>query len=136
MYRKQSAEVILMEKTTGASGKVLFYSPEVYYAGTNSVTQRVFSDGAVFIIEAVNSENKAISESVTMDSAKSVVLSFGSGLDPLDINQDDKVDVSDVQLCVNYVLSGEYNENADVNDDSKVNVTDVQMVVNKVLGSI
>ncbi|MFH1440916.1 MAG: glycoside hydrolase family 20 zincin-like fold domain-containing protein [Candidatus Omnitrophota bacterium] len=54
-----------------------------------------------------------------------------------DINTDGKVDIIDLQLCVNVVLGVETNPEiltrADVNQDSDVNVADVQKLVNKIL---
>jgi hypothetical protein len=55
-----------------------------------------------------------------------------------DINQDGRVDVLDVQLCVNVVLGLESDPElvlrADVNGDGQPNVLDVQIIVNVFLG--
>ncbi len=52
-----------------------------------------------------------------------------------DVNQDSKVDVLDVQACVNHILAvQDYGSSADVNKDGSVNVLDVQTVVNIILG--
>ncbi len=57
---------------------------------------------------------------------------------PADINRDGRVDVLDVQLCVNVFLGTvsdpEIAARADVNADGAVNVLDVQTVVNVFLG--
>ena len=51
-----------------------------------------------------------------------------------DLNQDGRVNVLDVQLCVNVFLGVETDPEvvarADVNDDGAVNVLDVQRIVN------
>ena len=55
----------------------------------------------------------------------------------LDINTDGKVDIVDVQLCINVFLGVELDPNisaqADVNGDGNVNVIDVQQMVNSIL---
>ena len=57
---------------------------------------------------------------------------------PADLNLDGKVDVLDVQLCVNVFLGTETDpgivSRSDVNGDSFVDVLDVQLVVNLFLG--
>ena len=56
---------------------------------------------------------------------------------PEDINQDGRVDVLDVQLCVNVFLGSQSDPDivarADVNHDGSVNVLDVQAIVNAYL---
>ncbi|MCZ6528915.1 MAG: dockerin type I domain-containing protein [Chloroflexi bacterium] len=57
---------------------------------------------------------------------------------PADLNLDGRIDVLDVQLCVNVFLGTEtdpgFVARADVNSDGSVDVLDVQMVVNAFLG--
>jgi M6 family metalloprotease-like protein len=57
--------------------------------------------------------------------------------DPSDLNQDGRVNVLDIQLCVNVVLGPETDPetiaHADVNGDGVVNVLDVQAIVNAYL---
>jgi hypothetical protein len=57
---------------------------------------------------------------------------------PSDLNLDGRIDVLDVQLCVNAFLGSETDPGivarADVNLDGSVDVLDVQLVVNKFLG--
>ncbi len=50
-----------------------------------------------------------------------------------DLNQDNRVDVLDLQLCVNCILAGTSCPNADVNQDGSVNVLDLQMIINIIL---
>lgn len=61
----------------------------------------------------------------------------GGASDPEDVNQDGRVDVLDVQLCVNVFLGTQTDPaivaRADVNGDGTVNVLDVQAVVNAFL---
>ena len=50
-----------------------------------------------------------------------------------DINDDGLVNVQDIILLVNFILSGESNSNADINNDDLINVIDVIQVVNIIL---
>ena len=50
-----------------------------------------------------------------------------------DINEDGEINIQDVILLVNLVLSNEYNDLADMNGDSIVNVIDVVQLVNIIL---
>lgn len=55
---------------------------------------------------------------------------------PCDINGDGRLNVIDVQLCVNQVIGVAPCTNADINHDGVCNVLDVQKLVNGVLGFI
>ncbi|MBC8196309.1 MAG: T9SS type A sorting domain-containing protein, partial [Candidatus Marinimicrobia bacterium] len=55
---------------------------------------------------------------------------------PGDANQDELVNVQDIILAVNLILSGQYSEYADVNLDGLVNVTDIISIVNIILGNL
>ena len=50
-----------------------------------------------------------------------------------DINGDYIINVQDIVLTVNLVMSGEYNSAADLNDDSIINVLDIVQLVNIIL---
>ena len=50
-----------------------------------------------------------------------------------DLNQDGSVDILDVIVIVNMILSGEYSDVADVNYDGVLNVMDVVIIVNGIL---
>ena len=50
-----------------------------------------------------------------------------------DINSDGLINVLDIVSLVNYVLVGEYNQNADINSDSILNVLDIVLLVNIIL---
>ena len=54
-----------------------------------------------------------------------------------DVNHDGEVNVSDVTLLIQYVLSGSaqgfYSSEANMNGDGEINVADVTMLINKVL---
>jgi len=51
-----------------------------------------------------------------------------------DVNQDGLVNVIDVVMLVNIILSDQWNESADISSDGTINVIDVVMLVNIILG--
>ena len=51
-----------------------------------------------------------------------------------DINEDGEINIQDVILLVNLVLSNEYNSLADLNSDNIVDILDLVALVNIVLG--
>ena len=51
-----------------------------------------------------------------------------------DVNDDGIVNVLDILMVVNLILTDEYNNNADINSDSFINVLDVISIVNIILG--
>lgn len=50
-----------------------------------------------------------------------------------DVNGDNTVNGTDIQAVINFILAGQYDENADVNDDGVVNGTDIQAIINIIL---
>ena len=50
-----------------------------------------------------------------------------------DVNQDGSVNILDVVMTVNIVLSGEYDDLADLNNDGAVDVLDIVQLVNLIL---
>ena len=50
-----------------------------------------------------------------------------------DINNDTLVNVQDIVLIVNLILTAEYQSSGDMNDDGIVNILDVVQVVNLIL---
>ncbi len=50
-----------------------------------------------------------------------------------DLNNDSTINVSDVVLTVNLVLSSNYNFAADINSDNTVNVSDIVLLINLIL---
>ena len=54
-----------------------------------------------------------------------------------DLNADDSVDILDVVMLVNYILSGDTSEldGADINNDGEVNILDIVALVNIILSS-
>jgi len=50
-----------------------------------------------------------------------------------DINEDGEINIQDIVLLVNLILSNEYNDLADMNGDNTVNVIDVVQLVNIIL---
>ena len=55
-------------------------------------------------------------------------------LSPVDLNQDGRTDIQDIQGCVNHILrTQDWGTRADVNNDGAVNILDVQEIVNAIL---
>ena len=52
---------------------------------------------------------------------------------PGDLNQDDVIDILDIIEVVNYVLNGEYVEEADINGDGVLNILDLVRYVEIIL---
>ena len=54
-----------------------------------------------------------------------------------DINADDSVDILDVVILVNYILSGDNSEpdGADINQDGILNILDVVALISIILGN-
>jgi len=50
-----------------------------------------------------------------------------------DINGDNSINIQDIVLAVNLVLSNEYNDLADLNSDSTVDILDIVQLVNIIL---
>ena len=50
-----------------------------------------------------------------------------------DINNDNSVNVQDIVLVVNLVLSNDYSSLADINSDNTIDVLDVVLIVNLIL---
>ena len=50
-----------------------------------------------------------------------------------DLNQDNSIDILDIVVLINLILSNEYLSNADMNSDGSINVLDVVQLVNVIL---
>ena len=50
-----------------------------------------------------------------------------------DVNGDGVVNISDINLIINMILSGTFNAKGDVNSDGVVNITDINAVINIIL---
>jgi hypothetical protein len=53
-----------------------------------------------------------------------------------DLNGDQFLDILDVVLMINMVLSNEYSSVADVNEDGVVNILDVILMINILVGGL
>ena len=52
-----------------------------------------------------------------------------------DINEDSEVNILDVVMLINFVLSGDYLANGDLNQDSSLNILDIVQLVNIILNN-
>ena len=50
-----------------------------------------------------------------------------------DINSDGTINVQDIIILVNVILSGENNALADINDDGNIDVLDIVVIINIIL---
>jgi len=50
-----------------------------------------------------------------------------------DLNDDSNIDVIDIIILINFILSNDYQSNADINGDGNINVLDVVQLVNIIL---
>ena len=50
-----------------------------------------------------------------------------------DVNGDSLINVQDIIVVINLILSGDFNLDADINLDSTVNVADIILIVNIIL---
>lgn len=65
--------------------------------------------------------------------ARTLVVTAGSGADPMDINNDGKVDVGDVNAVLAAILAGDKDTALDVNHDGSVDVGDVNAILDAIL---
>jgi hypothetical protein len=52
-----------------------------------------------------------------------------------DVNGDGVVNGTDIQVVINLIVAGEFDEKADVNEDGTVNGTDIQEVINIIVNA-
>ena len=50
-----------------------------------------------------------------------------------DINNDGAIDILDIVMVVNMILSGEFNQFADLNGDGNIDILDVVQLINIIL---
>ena len=50
-----------------------------------------------------------------------------------DLNSDSALNVSDVVLIINLILTNQYSAIADINSDNTLNVTDVVLIINTII---
>ena len=53
--------------------------------------------------------------------------------DPFDVNGDGEVNIADVNMLIDIVLSGEENARGDVNGDHEINIADINTVIDAIL---
>ena len=114
--------------TTSLSGKLWFYIPEAYLKeGFKLLTS---SDDYRFTVDDVRKMRVLGAQQwhVELDKQESAVLyDFFSRYD---MNNDYKVNGTDIQTIINFIVEGEYVEKADINKDDRVNGTDIQEEIN------
>ena len=81
-----------------------------------------------------NTENNLFPQKLEVDYVRVYQLGTGCGLQG-DINQDASVNVTDVVLLVNYVLSQDidFSNCSDLNNDNQINITDIVYLINLII---
>ncbi len=54
-------------------------------------------------------------------------------VNPYDVNRDGSVNIADINLVIDIILSGTFNANGDVNEDGSVNISDINEVIAYIL---
>ena len=89
------------------------------YDDNNRLTKITYSNG-VTVSYTYDALGNRLSKSVTGASPKKSA----------DVNNDGKVNGTDIQTVINVIVDEDYVEKADVNKDNKVNGTDIQEIIN------
>ena len=55
------------------------------------------------------------------------------GVTSLDLNNDGLINVTDIVLLVDWILSGNFQQSGDINQDDYMNVTDIVMLIDLIL---
>jgi len=114
--------------------------------GNDALSGELLNDDEVLFEAHVNSENMPLGNY----SANIMILSNAGDINiPVnlevsnsagilgDLNGDSIINVTDIVLLVNSILSNQsYNPNGDLNSDGSINVTDIVLMVNIILGGI
>ena len=122
-------ELIRIFDSTGALADTVYYDdidPWPEEADGNGPTLELinpFEDNALAI-------NWSASEG---DGSAGSINTNGGGESPGDINGDSSVNILDVVMLINFILSGEYNVLADLNGDGGVDVLDIVQLVDIIL---
>jgi len=119
----ETTDKIMFEGAGGGHGFAAYPYGEIQEYALNWLKYNVLDDDSV--CEALLEYPSAASQYLTnIDCTDSVVG---------DINEDSTVNVQDVILAVNLILSSGYNESADLNSDSTIDVLDIVQLVNIIL---
>ena len=81
------------------------------------------------------SSSSYMDETIEFTSAFMYDLVCAQNSEPGDLNEDELVNILDIVILVNLILSSDYTSNADLNQDNLINVLDVVLLVNIVLGN-
>ena len=155
-----SSATIGMQNSNGDSGLMMAYnssyaennlttliSKAPHWVGLNNIDNlsvsgdiiEGYSESLSLILENNQLQNEIYTAylNISSNASESIslpieLLNIGGGLVG-DINNDSIINVSDIVVAVNLVLSSEYNYYADLNSDGSVNVSDIVILVNLIL---
>jgi Zn-dependent metalloprotease len=112
---------------------------KVRFGGFDVQSIRAISDTEIEVVTPVRAPATVDVEVDTPDGTARIPGAFtfmdsNQEIVKADINEDGKVDATDIQLVINAVLGIEKRYDADANRDGSVDAADIQVVVNSVLG--
>lgn len=139
--RSTSSDLVIAsaEQSDGAVRVVCFPKDASAFAGTS---------GAILNIPLVASKDltkgtvevSIASQEITNTTGLTTVKPSASASDLTvilrgDVNDDDKVNGTDIQATINEIVADKYNIDADVNEDTLVNGTDIQGIINIIVSN-
>jgi hypothetical protein len=119
--------------STGLSGKLWFYIPEVYLKEGFQLLSP-FGDYK-FTIADIRRMHVFGTKQWRVELDKQGFAALYDFFARYDMNDDYNVNGTDIQTIINFIISAQYNEKADVNKDGVVNGTDIQEIINIIVGS-
>ena len=123
---------------TGGSRRVTYKSPSLILEPGEEKTVTVYFDrleeGANYTITSYYHTTYESSLITQFDSYEfTFVKSSGGETAKGDVNDDGKVNGTDIQTVINVITDEDYVEAADINKDGKVNGTDIQEIINIII---
>ena len=124
-------------------GLITLFGLNMGVAGSGAIHDRMLELGntsSLLTWEGVGhtpfiSSSTYMDETIDFSSAFMYDLVCGQNSAPGDLNQDELINILDIVLLVNFILSADYSSEADLNQDDTLNVLDVVLLVNIVLGN-
>ena len=89
------------------------------------------SSGTISLKNSIAAESDATRHILGDSTAKAGELSTLKG----DVNGDGEVNIADINVVIDMILSGTFNTNGDVNGDGEVNIADINAVIDLILSN-
>ena len=124
-------------------GLITLFGLNMGVAGSGAIHDRMIELGnnsSLLTWEGVGhtpfiSSSTYMDETIEFSTAFMYDLVCDQSSEPGDLNQDELVNILDIVILVNSILSADYSLSADLNQDNLLNVLDVVLLVNIVLGN-